>query len=62
MHGVNAGIDTRYGFEIAVMKEMGWGPGDFLSAPPDMIEEIAERINARSRWEREKQRWDESTR
>lgn len=59
MHGLDAGVQTRYGMEIAVMKEMGWGPQDLLSAPDDMIEEIAIRMGERAKWEKKKRQYDE---
>lgn len=64
MYGISAakaeGLHTAYELEYHVMKEMHWGPRDFLDAPPDLIEEIIERISARSKWERKKQDWDEA--
>lgn len=64
MWGVSAaqaeGVHTKYELEIAVMKEMQWGPRDLLDAPDDMIEEILERMNQRTRWEKQKQQYDEA--
>lgn len=59
MRGINLGVSTRYGSEIAVMKEMGWGPRDLWDAPDDLIEEILVRMDARNRWEKFKAEWDQ---
>lgn len=54
MHDANAGVTTRYGREIAVMKEMHWSYGDYLDAPTDMVEEIEQRIHFENKWRKVK--------
>ena len=50
----------RYGFEIGVMKYMGWSWPDLQAAPPDVVEEIALRMQAENTWRRERQKMDEA--
>jgi hypothetical protein len=40
----------RYDREMKIMHHMGWSWPDLLSAPPDLVEEIAERIDAEAEW------------
>lgn len=54
MHGASAGVETRYGAEIAVMREMHWSYDDYLSAPFDLIEEIELRIHYENKWRKVK--------
>jgi hypothetical protein len=53
-------LETRYGKEIAVMTEMGWSWSDLESAPFDLVEEIAIRLDARAHWENERTKLDKA--
>lgn len=58
MRGAIVDMPGRYPGEIAVIQEMGWSWPDLCAAPADMVEEIAERMNARARWQGEKEKLD----
>ena len=60
MHGAEAGITTRYGSEIAIMKHMGWSYSDLMNTPADLVEEIGLRLDAEARWRKEKERQSEN--
>ena len=58
MHGLSNDPGGRYGSLIGVMKEMHWSWADLISAPADLVEEVAYRMTQESRWQAEKRKLD----
>jgi hypothetical protein len=51
-------LASRYGMEIAVMKEMTWSWSDLQAAPLDLVEELAVRLAEREKWTAKRQQLD----
>lgn len=60
MHGQEASVAGEFAGDIAVMQEMHWSWSDLLAAPINLVEEIAERIQARNHWQRVKSKQEEA--
>lgn len=50
----------EFATEIAIMKDMGWSWGELMGAPYPVVLEIAQRMDAEARWQREKRALDEA--
>lgn len=57
MRGKALSVRTRYGGAIAIMQEMNWSWSEFLEAPHDLVEEIWIRLQARTHWQNEKDKF-----
>lgn len=62
MHGVSTGEVYPYQVELAVMRDMGWSWDDLRAAPYDLVEVALIEMNARNKWSRKKQEFDEQRR
>lgn len=58
MHDQVAPLTTRYGMEIAVMKEMTWSWADLQAAPLDLVEELTVRLAEREKWTAKRRQLD----
>lgn len=50
MQEIPSAVPGRYTVEIDILEEMRWSWQALQAAPADLVEEIAVRIEARSKW------------
>lgn len=58
MHDLSVALPRRYGWQIEVMKAMGWGWRELHEAPADLVEEIAFGLAQEAKWTIERRKFD----
>lgn len=60
MHGVSMAMPSRYPIEITLAEEHGWTYEQVHAQPADYIDELLTRIQARRKWEHERNKRDQA--
>lgn len=58
MHDLPQSLPRRYGWQVEVMKAMGWGWRELMDAPADLVEEVAFGLAQEAKWTAERRKFD----